>query len=235
MNSKSNHLIIKSVEKLVQIGRVTGNVNIHGNVEKAFFSVGNDLLDTMRKSAKPEESITDVIVKTADKFDEQELMSFDVGAKILFLLMIHPDPMIALDILSSRRPKADMNTLFWLLSPFAKFEIESNILKVFGYDRDERMKEIQRAFNATKTFKQAKAEAIPNEIVSKLVKEFMDAYISSGAAEYGYVISHPEIFSMSVDFFFASMAVQAFLKSDEKGLEHFMEIRQNFTRLRVNR
>lgn len=66
MNSKSGNLTLKSVEKLIQIGRVSGNVNIQGNIEKAFFSVGDDLLDAMQKSAKPEESLTDLIVKTAD-------------------------------------------------------------------------------------------------------------------------------------------------------------------------
>lgn len=229
MNSKSNRLTLKSVEKLIQIGRVTGNVNIQGNIEKAVFSIGDDLLDAMRESVKPEESLTDLIVKTADKFDKGELMSFDVGAKILFLLMIHPEPIIALDILSSRRPKADVFTLFWLTESFLLFEAKHNIFKEFGYNRDERIKEINKAFLATKSFKQGNAEAFTDEMTLKIAKGFMEASSSSGMSEYGYVLSHPEVFSMSVDALHAKMCAEAFIKKDYKALEHFMEIRQNFS------
>lgn len=229
MNSKSGNLTLKSVEKLIQIGRVSGNVNIQGNIEKAFFSVGDDLLDAMRKSAKPEESLTDLIVKTADKFDGGKLISFDVGAKILFLLMIHPEPIIALDILSSRRPKADIFTLFWLAPSFLLFEAENNIFKSFGYNRNERIEEVNRAFFATKAFKQGNAEAFTDEMILKIAKGFMEARSSNGMAEYSYVLSHPEVFSMSVDSLHAKMCAEAFIKKDYKALEHFMEIRQNFS------
>ena len=57
MNPKSNHLTLKNVEKLIQIGRVGGNINIQGNIEKAVFSIGDDLIDALQESVKPEESL----------------------------------------------------------------------------------------------------------------------------------------------------------------------------------
>lgn len=229
MNPKLNHLTLKNVEKLIQIGRVGGNVNIQGNIEKAVFSIGGDLIDALQESVKPEESLTDLIVKTADKFDKGELMSFDIGAKIVFMLMIHPEPIIALDILSTRRPKADVNTLFWLVPFYLALDTKNNIFGTFGYNRDERIDEINKAFWATKTVKQVNAEGISDEVLFTMVKDFMAAYSSGGMSEYGYVLNHPEIFSMSVDAYYAKISAEAFIKKDYKALEHFMEIRQNFS------
>ena len=38
----SLHLTLESVDKFIQIGKMIGNVNIQGNIEKAIFNVGDD-------------------------------------------------------------------------------------------------------------------------------------------------------------------------------------------------
>jgi hypothetical protein len=229
MASKSNQVMLESVEKLIQIGHMVGNVNVRGNVERIVFSVGEDLRSALRDSAKPEEGITDLIVKTADKFSQDELLDFDTGVEIIFLLMVHPNPTLALNILSSRRPKADMITLIWLLPAFAKFEEKAKTLRVFGFDEDKRIQEITNAFKATKGIKDWQAEDVPKEVVSKLVDEFLQAYTKDGVSEWAYFVTHPEVVLLSVDSFIASMALQAFMHSDHKALGHFMKIRQTFS------
>ena len=97
---------------------------------------------------------------------------------------------------------------------------------------NQECKKSKEGFGATRAFKQEKADAIPSEITSKLVKEFMEAYSDGGVSEYAYVLTHPEVLSLSVDLFFASMCVQAFMKED-RVLNHFMDIRQNFSSRRL--
>lgn len=229
----TKQVMLESVDKLIQIGRMSGNINVLGNVEKVVLSVGEDLQSALRSSSKPEEGITDLIVKTADKFSDDELMDFETGVTIIFLLLIHPDPIIALDILSSRRPKADMITLIWILSHFKIYAQKTRILNMFGYDTDKRFQEITKAFESTKGIKQWLSESVSNEVVSKLAQEYLQAYTQGTFSEWAYFSTHPEALLLSVDWFIAGMAHQAFIQSDYKALRHFMDIRQTFSNYRL--
>ena len=109
----TQRIFLQGVEKLIQIGYMRGNINVNGNVERVVFSVGEDLREALQSAPQPEEGITDLMVRYVDKF-KNGLIDYDTGVEVAFLLSVHPDPTLALSILSSRRPKADIITLFTL-------------------------------------------------------------------------------------------------------------------------
>lgn len=228
----TKQVMLESVEKLIQIGQMSGDINVQGNVERVVFSVGEDLRSALQSSSKPEEGITDLIVKTADKFSDDELMDFDTGVEITFLLTVHPNPIIALDILSSRRPKADMITLYVLLPLFKNFEKHANLLRMLDYDPDKKFQELTNALESTRAIKELLSEGVLVEVVLKLVQEYLQSYTQGKFTEWAYFANHPEVLLLSVDWFIVAMARDAFLKSDHKALEHFMDIRQTLSNYR---
>jgi hypothetical protein len=226
----NSQLSLSNIEKLVQISNVYGNVVVKGDVLVTF---GKNVHKALGYSSQPEDSLTDYIVKLVDKFGEKELLNLDTGLEISLALLIHPNPIMALKILSKIRPNADSITLFLL---FSVAQVIADEIKLFEslqqFNKVKQIENVGQAFQVTDAYKKLKTENIPDDVIQKMLNGYFQVL---GTGDYGerlYFTQHPELLSMSADLHLAKICISAFMNLDERVVNEFMEIREYLSSFR---
>lgn len=228
MNPTSNQLSLSNIEKLIQIGNVYGNIVIQGDVLIEF---GDIVYKALRHSSQPENSLTDLIVKLVDKFGDKELLDLKTGLLINFALLIHPNPAIALRILSKLRPNADINSLS-LLFETQTIADKTKLFESLEIDKEKQIENLKESFDVTDTFKKLKQENIPDDVIQKMLHGYLRVLNTGEYSERLYFTQHPEILTMSTDLQLAKTCVSAFWNSDERVVSDFMDIREYLSSFR---
>jgi len=223
MSLTENHLSLSNIEKLVQIGNVYGNVVVKGDVLVSF---GKNIYKALGYSSQPENSLTDYIVELADKFGEKELISLEVGLEINLSLLIHPNPTIAMRILSKIRPSPDINSLLLLFGVAKIIADETRLFESLQIDKTNQIEMVGRSIESTNTYKALVSENIPNEVTQKLLDGYFRVLGTGEYSERLYFMQNPELLLMSTDLHIAKICVSAFLNSDERVVNEFMDVRE---------
>lgn len=229
MKPTSNQLSLSNIEKLVQIGNVYGNVVIQGDVLIKF---GDMVYKALRHSPQPENSLTDLIAELVNKFDDKELLDLKTGLLINLALLIHPNPAIALRILSKLRPNADINSLFLLFESAKTIADETQLFESLEIDKEKQIENVKESFEVTDTFKKLKKENMPDNVIQKMLHGYLRVLGTGEYSERLYFTQHPELLSMSTDLHLARTCVNAFRSLDERVVNDFMDIREYLSSFR---
>lgn len=226
------HMITaKNVEKLIQIGKMQGDININGSFNQIFIQAAENLLEQVRRpSFVPQQSLTDDIVRIISKFRDDEILHISTCIEIALILLVHPEPKIPMDILFSMRPKADICTFLFLFPVFKGKENEMLFLREFGIDSTSRFSEL---FGLTAAqFRKAVKTPLEENLANKLTDGLLEA--ASKGKFYGddFVRKYPHALSLQVDGCIASMAIEAFIKYDVRNATFFMGVREAMSQKR---
>lgn len=188
---QTNLINAKSIEKLIQIGQLSGNININGNFNQIIIHVGENILSQVgNKKYFPDTNYTDTIVELISKFDKKQLLNGETCQKIVFLLYLHPNPLMSVKVLFEQRPFPDLISMLAWIFYFLTIEKERKILESIGIDGNKKSEELRQAFNEKHDFPKNTYEP---EVIARISSEFMDVLWENETLAYNFVVSHPEI------------------------------------------
>ena len=229
MSLSNNQLSLSNIEKLVQIGNVYGNVVVKGNILVSF---GSKVHKALGFSSQPEEGLTDYILQLIDKFGKKELIDLETGLEIGFSLLLHPNPIILVKVLSYQRPNADINTLSLLFQVAQRIAEETDLFHSLGIGKETQIEKVKKAFETTDTYKKFVKEDIPPSTVQNLLHGYFTVLNTGEYSERLYFTQHPELLFITTDWHLANTCVNAFMNSDERVVENFMDIREYLSSFR---
>lgn len=198
------------------------------------FVLNNDVLISFGKNVRArleysseyssQTEITYYIVKLTSKFDRKKLLDLDTALEISLALLIHPSPNVVLEELSKLRPAADINTIFYLSGVAQIIAGEVGLWGLLGLKNN--LDKIREAFETTGIYQKIRAENISDDVIQQTIAEYFQALKTPDFREQTYIKEHKEIISISADLFLAKMCVSAYLNSDERVINEFMNVRQ---------
>lgn len=227
----SNQLSLSNIEKLIQIGNVYGNVVVKGDMLVPF---GSKVHKALAFSSQPEEGLTDYILQLIDKFGKKELIDLETGLEIGFSLLLHSNPIILVKVLSYQRPNADINTLSLLFQVAQGIAEETELFKSLGIEKETQIEKVKKAFETTDTYKKFIKEDMPASAIQELLHGYFTVLNTGEYSERLYFTQHPELLFMSTDWHLANTCINAFLNSDERVVNNFMDIREYLSSFRTD-
>lgn len=221
--SQTNLIQAESIEKLIQIGQMAGNININGNFNQIIINVGENVLSQIGEAKYfPDTNYTDVIIDLISKFKKNQLLDMKTYQEIVFLLYLHPNPQTPITILFEQRPIPDLISMAMWIPFVRRIEKEHKILKSVGIDGDKKYEELKRAFEEKHDFRRSTYDS---GFVRKISDDFMSALWKNETLAHNFVSSHPEILDLQVDQCLAGFTI---LFGDEKEKIDFLQESRQF-------
>ena len=209
---QTNLVSAESIEKLIQIGQMSGNININGNFNQIVITVGENILSQIGdETFFSDVNYTDAIITIISEFDKNQLLDIDTYQEIMVLLYIHPNPEPSVNLLFAQRPIPDLISLTMWISYVYGVSKRIDILKPFGIDGDKKFQVLTKAFEKRHDFNRTTYSA---KYILKITNQFMRTLWKDVTLAYDYIDSHPEILDFHVDQCLASFTV---LDSEKMG------------------
>lgn len=220
---QTNLVSAESIEKLIQIGHMSGNININGNFNQIIINVGENVLSQIGEERYfPDTNYTDVIIDLISRFKKNQLLDVRTYQEIVFLLYLHPNPETPVNILFEQRPIPDLISMSMWIPFVRRIEKEHKILKSMGIDGDKKYEELKRAFEEKHDFRR---NTYDSGYIRKISDEFMSALWKNETLAHNFVSSHPEILDLQVDQCLAGFTL---LFGDEKEKIDFLQETRQF-------
>lgn len=221
--SQTNLISAKSIEKLIQIGQMSGNININGNFNQIIINVGENLLSQVgNKNSFPNSNYKEVIANLISKFNKNVLLDIDTCKEIILLLYLHPDPEPSVRLLYSQRPIQDLISMTMWIPPIHSIEKKYGVLKSMGIDSDEKYRELKKTFEKRHDFSEG---IYSSKFLFKISNQFMELLQTDKTLARDFIDTHPEIFDLHVDQILAALTVA---HSDEKESLDFIQDSRQF-------
>ena len=169
------------------------------------------------------------------EISETNLMSNESAMKICNLLVEHPDPQNIAKITSHKLKAQNIATIITVLPLFSKL-VEDNS----DWPRESKRLIHQRVIDLIKWLKSSsdvnsyfdKLTNLPLEEINELVEGYLKATRDPLKATI-YLASHPKMREPGVDFFFAAMSFDAYMRDDPSSEMFFHETREKLVALKV--
>lgn len=228
---QTNLISAESIEKLIQIGQMSGNININGNFNQIIINVGENVLSQIGgKTSFSDTNYTDVIITLISKFDKDTLLDIETYQKIVLLLYLHPNPEPSVNMLFSHRPISDLISMTMWISYIRGVEKEYKALQSMGIDSDRKYEELKRVFEKRHDFYR---NTYDPKYVLKIADQFMSALWKDEILAYDYIDSHPEILDLSVDQLLAGLTI--INVNENENLDFIQETRQFLHHVRTQK
>ena len=194
---QTNLVSAESIEKLIQIGQMSGNININGNFNQIIITVGENILSQIGdETFFSDVNYTDAIITIISGFNKNQLLDIDTYQEIMVLLYIHPNPEPSVNLLFSQRPIPDLISLTMWISYVYGVSKRIDILKPFGIDGDKKFQVLTKAFEKWHNFNRT---TYSSKYILKITNQFIQAFWKDRTLAYDYIDSHPEILDFHVD------------------------------------
>ena len=213
---------LNNVEKFIQVAHLYGDLIVGGDVLVSF---GKRIYKILGFSDNPENGLSDYILEQVNKFDKRELLAPKVGLDVLFTLLIHPRPMIPVQSVSKYRPFEDINTLIAFFDVADAMASEIGLYNAFGVSRGAATESVQIALRSTEAYKRLEKENIPREAIFEVTDGYFLARGRGFHEEWLYLLHHPEMRSVSVDLYLATVCKTAFINADISAVDNLMAVR----------